>query len=319
MRIIVSGTVSSSFQLIGAIAARNKMADKYHAAVYLRIRYHQYWNRDNISREILDIIEKEFSRSIEIEPTKIINLSINNPKILIKNQIIIDDGIAAYRKNPLALLKAINNEKRLKNEDPHSIMESIKYTIVQSSKMLYSMLHPGHISIFEKRPWNYFAPHEENKKYFLKAIEQISDRLNTSRSPEKNKIILFLSQPHNLFGFQKSKDYEDFVKKILAHFKEEDPEAIFVIKRHPMDSFDYSNIEAQTSCDDGLPAELYFYHNKENILKIVGFNSTSLLTGKILFDIPGFYIEEHDDFSITSDFWVNRGFKKHLNPLRLSR
>lgn len=319
MRIIISGTISSSFQLIGAIAARNKIADKCRAVVYLKIRYYQYWNKDNISKEILKLIEKEFSRSIEVVPTKKINLSINNPKILIRNQIVIDDGIAAYRKNPLALLKAVSNEKKLKNEDPYSIMGSIEYTIVQFSKMLYSMLHPGHISIFRKSFWNYFEPHEENVKYFLEAIEQISNFLNISCSVGNKKIVLFLSQPYNLFGFKKTTDYEDFMKRILAHFKKENPDAIFVIKKHPMDGFDYSNIEAQVFCDNGLPAELFFYQNKENILKTVGFNSTSLLTGKILFDIPGFYIEENDDSAITSDFWVNRGFKKHLSPLRLGR
>ena len=318
MNVIISGSISNSFQLIGAIAAKNKFSDSLNTAVYLKISYHQYWNKKNISREVLEIIENDFPIIKETEPLRTIHLSINNPRILKKNQIIIDDGVAAYRKNPFALLKAINNERKIKNTPPFSIKESIEYILIQSLKMLYSTIHPGHISIFKKTIFDYFEPSEENKKHFLKAIAQISNRLNEEYFKENKKIILFLSQPYKLFGFKKPKDYENFIKRVIIHFKKENPNAIFVIKKHPIDDFDYLGVEAQISTDNNLPAEIYFYRNKENIIQTIGFNSTSLLTGKILFDIPGFYIERRDSPSITGDFWVDRGFKKHLSPLRLS-
>lgn len=318
MNIIIHGTISNSLQLIGAIAAKNKLSEKYNATVYLKIEYFQYWSKNNISNGMLEIIEKEFIDAVGVESFKTYHLSINNPRVLKRNQIIIDDGVAAYRKNPLILLNAIKNERKFKNEGGFSIAESIKYVAIQSTKMLYSMLHPGHLSVFRKNLFNYFEIHEENKRYLLEAIEHISECLGQDYLEEKKKLIVFLSQPYHLLGFKGPEDYEFFIKKLSSYFKRENPSAIFFIKKHPVDSFDYSNVEAQISCDNDLPAEIYFYHNKENILKTVGFNSTSLLTGKVLFDIPGFYIGRNEGFSITGDFWVDRGFKKHLGLLKLS-
>lgn len=315
MNIVISGKISNSFQFISAIAAKKKISHKYKAVVYLKISYDQYWNKINIPKEMLNIIQMDFFKSIEIKPDKEFYCCMNNPRIARRNQIILDDGVGAYRKNPFILLKTKVKERKFKNEVKSSAIENIKYILILSIKMLHSTIHPGHISIFKKRPWNYFEIHEENKKYFLEAIEYISEVIGENCKKDGGNIVLFLSQPYRLIGFKSSEEYEIFMKKISDFFKKENPDADFVIKMHPVDDFDYSNIEAKIAPNNSMPAEIFFHQYKGKILKVIGFSSTSLLTGKILFNIPSFYIERFGNNSVTGDFWVDHGFRKHLNPL----
>lgn len=317
MAIILKGSILNAFQLIGAIAAQKKLADKYQSVTYLDLTYSRYWPENNIADELLQMINTPKSDDRRTT-TKTFLLAINSPRPLKFNQLIIDDGIGAFRKDPLALLNIINTERLRNGGQKIRPYRAVVWLVAIAARMLFSSLHRRHISIFKKSFRAYYQIDEENKKYFIDAIKEITSALPPALlSAPPDPQIIFLSQPYDLIGFSHSQDYSEFVDRLAKVCIKENPGCSFFVKKHPLDKFDYEKIGIGVVGHEKIPAELYFYQNQNNIKQIIGFTSTSLFTGKILFNIPAYYIVRKLGLSISGDFWIDKGFRKHLTPLQL--
>lgn len=316
MNILFNCSVANSYQFISIIAAKIKISEKYNSNVFLKIEYHQHWNRKNVSYKILEMIDAINYDGEKIKFDKEFNISINNPVLFKKNQIIIDDGVGAYRRNPFLLMSVIDNENAFKNGVKTSIFFKIKFLIKFFIKILISLCYKRNLSIFQKRTFKYFDVEHENKLYFIKSIDYICNFLSINYSLIYENVIVYLSQPYSLIGFQGEDEYMRFMISMIDFFKKNNENCILLIKKHPVDNFDYKKIDALL-LDDDMPAEIYFYKNNKAIKKIVGFNSTSLLTGKILFDIPSFYIEWNNKLKLSGDCFLDKCFVKHLELLKI--
>ncbi|WP_448254740.1 polysialyltransferase family glycosyltransferase [Ottowia oryzae] len=315
--IIIRGKISNSFQLMGAMAAQKKMAEKYGTPVSLSLTYTKYWNKKNISEDLLKFID-ETNSSNRHNSVDIFTLTLNNPKPFGTNQLIIDDGLGAYRKDPFAFLSTINRERRFNGQNELPPLFTAAWLATICAKMIASLFHPGHVSIFKKTPWAYFKIDQDHKRYFIEAISDLSRITSTPNQDLPSNSILFLSQPPALIGFTRSQDYHIFITRLIDHCKESMPGSLISIKKHPLDEFDYSRLGMHVIVDEGVPAEIYIQRNKSNIKYLLGFTSTSLLTGKILFDIPAFFIDRNPGSSLSGDFWVDRGLRQHLAPLQVA-
>jgi len=314
MDIVIKGSFSNSFQLISAIAAKFMIADKYNASVFLNVKYNQYWHKKNISDTLLSIMENESFDEFFYKVDKEFYLSVNYFNPMIENQIIIDDGVGAYRKNPFSIINSINSENKAIGKKNLSFFECVKVFFEIFFKMYFSFFVNCHFSIFKKTPINFFEINTLNKMYFIKSISFISNQLKMDCVDDNDRCIIYISQPPKLIGFKNDEDYGKFFEKLVMIYKEKEPDIKFIIKKHPMDDFDYRGFDAEI-ISDNMPAEIYFYKYKKNIVKNIGFSSTSLLTGKVIFDIPGIFIDKKIKSKIAGDFWVDKGFRKHLSPL----
>lgn len=311
-KIVVSGVVSSGFQLIGAVATQSKLQDIYGQPVGLRLRYFNYWSSDNTSQFIREFIEEEVAAVNSWHDTKIFHLSVNHRSLRHLHQVVIDDGVAAYRLNPVTLSATKRREDLRNRKPPMGVTRFFQISLTNAVKILNSLLFPQNNSVFKRSLFSYFSVNQEMVAYYLSALEKLSNRLPLTDLPRDRKIVLILTQPYDLLGFRNKEEYAACISIIFDRCRTCVPECLIILKRHPIDQFDYSTYDVEVSEDDGMPAEILIYQLQDRIEFTAGFSSTTLLIGRAVFGIPSYYILPPGSNSITSDFWVNYGFRKHL-------
>jgi hypothetical protein len=309
-RIILKGRVANSFQLISLIAAQKKLSRTYSAEVFLNIRYYHYWKTKNIPQPLLDMLE---ACPVASGKARLFKIKINHSnKLLNLRRVVIDDGVGAYRKDPFAMLAALNRERAALGKPVWKFFGKTNFLIKFYTKQVRSLVPRNHISIFNKTPHDYFGVNQDNIPFFIEAIEDLAEYMDDKIEMSANSII-FVSNPYLLSGFASATEYRVFIKKMLSRLNEKYPEHSIFVKKHPADEFDYNSIEIDSLKKD-YPAEFIFYWNQRKISAIIGFNSTSLLTGKVLFDLDSFHMIPPGRQTVTPDFWVNKAFLRHTKP-----
>jgi len=306
----IKGNVANSFQLIGVVAGKYKLKEKYEN-VFLCLNYYNYWGRQNIPDEFVQYIENSNNSCI---PGRKISVNINHARRFGFRRIVVDDGVGAYRKNPIAHLQTLNSEKIHKGEKKTSLFRSIKFVIRFLLNQLNIFFPVNNVSIFKKKWLGYFDVDEGNIKYFKKALMELS-ALFVDHQQISEKSIIFASQPALIS--QNKKEYIDFLGVIFAKLRKDYPFCPILVKKHPIDDIDYSIFDIGEIKDD-LPMEIFLTINESNIYSVFGFSSTSLLTAKILSGINAYYILPLGHKKLTNDFWVNRCFKLHLQEYKLN-
>ncbi len=81
-----------------------------------------------------------------------------------------------------------------------------------------------------------------------------------------------------------------------------------------MDDFDYSSYDVDIISSD-IPAEFIFSSNYRNIKAVLGVNSTSMLTAKVIYNIDAYSIDSESISKL--DFWARKAFLKYAPVLSM--
>lgn len=310
MDILIKGKIANSYQLIGVFAAKEYLSEKYKAKVTLNVEYVQYWNRKNISDELVKMLayveeKKEYDRVFDIEVN-------HNYRFWSNSIITVDDGVGAYRKSFIKSYKTIEKENYFNNKPPINFTGKIKLFVRYLTTQTISLYPRSHISIFKKGVLNYFEINKENVIFFKKAIYTLGNETGFDLQLPTNSIV-YLTQPKSLV-WNSEAEYEEFLGSLLRYLTRKYENPIIYFKLHPMDDFDYSNLNVNI-ISSNIPAELVFSSSYRNISAVFGINSTSMLTGKILYNIDTYSVDFESINNL--DFWAKKAFLRYIPTLNI--
>lgn len=310
VNVLIKGRVANSYQIIGVFAAKEYLSDKYNASVTLNVSYAQYWKKKNIPSElesILDFIEqkKKYDRVYDIKVN-------HNYRIFSDSVITVDDGVGAYRKDFFKSFKTINKENKYNNKQAIDFTSCFKALAMYFVAQTASLYPKNHISIFKKSLFNYFEINKDNVNYFKKAISSLVNETGLEIQLTSNSIV-YLTQPASLIWNSDIK-YKKHLESFLEILKYKYNGSKVYFKLHPMDDFDYSSYDVDIISSD-IPAEFIFSSNYRNIKAVLGVNSTSMLTAKVIYNIDAYSIDSESISKL--DFWARKAFLKYAPVLSM--
>lgn len=301
---------SSAFHLLSALAYLNSLdSKKIQYRAYLH--YDDYWKKNNIDNFYLSAIQTKritlLDRNAyraELEKSKAAKQSYTvfstnygyELPFSGRKSIIIDDGLGAYRTDLLRLFKTLWRENITTERLARLPILYLKLCVKITLATLYKAPRFG---LLEKPP----LPPLPNATYIYNAIsviERLSKLRRTTVYPKiTSPVVLFLTQPAVELRWLSPAEYKALLL-FLEKWAQEECNASLLIKRHPADSFDYSQ---HTEIKFPGLAEELFYTIKNRIHAVVSIASTSLITAKLLFDIKSYNIKiENDPFSNKDHF-----------------
>lgn len=322
----VFAKISSLFQLNSALAYVQSMHamhlirpvcffffDGYWCKIIIPERYYRIFDYFHVSI-MSSIIDYECVYNCAINNgSEIYLISVNNPvnDSRIKN-IIIDDGIGAYRVNPFLLYHVLEQEQIFLERSP--VKKCRAYMIIALSMLIFKRLFNNglHFGIFIRPTFPKIKVNKifkENYKLVLSKLSELqtySDLKADQTLLVNKKIILYLPTPSNIKSDNKSAFFVKLLKKYAVNNN-----LILKIKPHPSDKTVYM-------CSDLIDfdgtADEYIFINSISIEFVVGEYSTALWISRFILDIKTFRLTK----IYMGDYNIDRIFRYHIPILEMS-
>lgn len=293
--------------------AQRWLAERYDCNVYFDVEYSHYWKRSNVSPQVLQFLGRMRDRcgaDYKKRSVRSFKLRVNHPRhIFSRRDIVIDDGVGAYRGNPLALLSELARERAFNGERSFSLRKRTSFVLRFIMGLARTAMSTRKISIFKRSLLDYYGKNESTAKYFIEAIAYLSHQLPANDSFQGD-LVIYLSTP-TLTEAEPGKPPPESLAETFTALRQRYPSAQIVVKRHPMDDASYDCYGVITSADD-IPAEVMYFRYRKQIQAVVGVSSTSLLVGQVLFNLDAFTLSGKKP---TEDWHVNRGFQRWTSQL----
>lgn len=309
---------SNKFQLYSALAYLEKEASTGNKNVTLIATHKAYWETQyNFDLEALafenlklvpiqELIEIKKSQKKRPHYTFTVNEGHQQPWSNSKN-IIIDDGIGAYRDNITDLIKTIINERKITKSGILRTAKSIIYILIK--KTLSFTFRSERFGLLLSK--NNVQKNPEFTDNLKKVIVKINTKKNGIHPTKESDITIFLSQPAVALGWFTREQYAQIIE-FTRHWAEASQNTRLLIKRHPADNYayeDFTLIETQET------AEEIFHRMKPK--SVISISSTASLTAQLVFGIPSFIIDINNT-TLNKNKFIKNIFFTHTTSLNIN-
>jgi hypothetical protein len=219
----------------------------------------------------------------------------------VKSFLIVEDGLGTYAGR-LHWTKVIYRERGAYLSARYFLSSFIK-------KILFLTIRKKNIRFLTLFNLKTLSP---NYKFIMDLRLYYSFKNKTKPVSIKKPTAIFVSGPVIEKGILSVEEY-NFVLNSLRNSCL-DKEFDFVIKKHPAEyAFDYNGFEL---LEDGSLEDFVFINN-EQIVELIGFFSTALITCKVLFDTKSHYINYHKASVNNRPARIIKIIKKTINEIEL--